>query len=69
MERATQALMQTDLSLAEQLMADHDQAMSARRRSRVRAALAQQAPVAGDLRAIVSSLQISPTLDRMGALA
>jgi phosphate transport system protein len=29
MERATQALMQADLSLAEQLMADHDQAMSA----------------------------------------
>ena len=71
MERATQALLQADLVLAEQVITDHDQvtAMSARVEEAAFVLLALQAPVAGDLRAIVSSLQITADLDRMDGLA
>ena len=71
MERATQALLQADLVLAEQVITDHDQitAMSARAEEAAFVLLALQAPVAGDLRAIVSSIQIVADIDRMGALA
>ena len=71
MERATQALLQADLVLAEQVISDHDQitTMSARAEESAFVLLALQAPVAGDLRAIVSSIQIVADVDRMGALA
>jgi phosphate transport system protein len=71
MERATQALLQADLVLAEQVITDHEQmtAMSARAEVSAFVLLALQAPVAGDLRAIVSSIQIVADVDRMGALA
>jgi phosphate transport system protein len=71
MERATQALLQADLVLAEQVITDHDQiaAMSTRAEESAFVLLALQAPVAGDLRAIVSSIQIVADVDRMGALA
>lgn len=71
MERATQALLQADLTLAEQVIADHDEisALSARAEEEAFVLLALQAPVAGDLRAIVSSIQIVADVDRMGALA
>src|SRR3954452_8377892 len=71
MERATQALLQADLVLAEQVISDHEQiaAMSARAEENAFVLLALQAPVAGDLRAIVSSIQIVADVDRMGALA
>jgi phosphate transport system protein len=71
MRRATQALLQADLVLAEQVIADHDQivAMSARAEENAFVLLALQQPVAGDLRAIVSSLQIVADVDRMDALA
>ena len=71
MERATQALLQADLVLAEQVITDHEQmtAMSARAEENAFVLLALQAPVAGDLRAIVSSIQIVADVDRMGALA
>jgi phosphate transport system protein len=71
MERATQALLQADLVLAEQVITDHDQiaAMSARAEESAFVLLALQAPVAGDLRSIVSSIQIVADVDRMGALA
>jgi phosphate transport system protein len=71
MERATQALLQADLVLAEQVITDHDQmtAMSVRAEESAFVLLALQAPVAGDLRAIVSSIQIVADVDRMGALA
>ena len=71
MERATQALLQADLVLAEQVITDHEQmtAMSARAEESAFVLLALQAPVAGDLRAIVSSIQIVADIDRMGALA
>lgn len=71
MERATQSLLQADLVLAEQVITDHDQ-ITIRSTQAEEAAfvlLALQAPVAGDLRAIVSSIQIVADIDRMGALA
>ena len=70
MERATQALLQADLLLAEQVISDHDQitAMSAQAAERAFVLLALQAPVAGDLRAIIGSIQIAANIDRMGAL-
>ena len=71
MERATQALLQADLVLAEQVISDHElmTAMSAKAEESAFVLLALQAPVAGDLRAIVSSIQIVADVDRMGALA
>ncbi len=71
MERATQALLQADLVLAEQVISDHEQisAMSVRAEESAFVLLALQAPVAGDLRAIVSAIQIVADVDRMGALA
>ena len=71
MERATQSLLQADLVLAEQVITDHEQMTAASTRAEEAAfvLLALQAPVAGDLRAIVSSIQIVADVDRMGALA
>lgn len=71
MERATQALLQADLMLAEQVITDHERiaAMSTRAEESSFVLLALQAPVAGDLRAIVSSIQMVADIDRMGALA
>jgi phosphate transport system protein len=71
LERATQALLQADLVLAEQVITDHEQinAMSLKAEESAFVLLALQAPVAGDLRAIVSSIQIVADVDRMGALA
>jgi len=71
MERATRALLQADLVQAEQVITDHEQivSMSARAEESAFVLLALQAPVAGDLRAIVSSIQIVADVDRMGALA
>jgi phosphate transport system protein len=71
MERATQALLQADLVLAEQVITDHEQiaALSVRAEEAAFVLLALQAPVAGDLRAVVSSIQIVADVDRMGALA
>ncbi|MGK2880037.1 MAG: phosphate signaling complex protein PhoU [Mycobacterium sp.] len=71
MEDATQALLQADLVLAEKVITDHDEitALSARAEESAFVLLALQAPVAGDLRAIVSSIQIVADIDRMGALA
>ncbi|MGB8505561.1 phosphate signaling complex protein PhoU [Mycobacterium sp.] len=71
MERATQALLQADLVLSEQVITDHEQitGMSIRAEEAAFVLLALQAPVAGDLRAIVSSIQIVADVERMGALA
>ena len=71
MERATQSLLQADLVLAEQVIGDHEMIMasSARAEETAFVLLALQAPVAGDLRAIVSSIQIVADVERMGALA
>ncbi|MDH6243114.1 phosphate signaling complex protein PhoU [Mycobacterium sp. OTB74] len=71
MERATQALLQADLVLAEQVITDHDQiaVLSTEAEEQAFVMLALQSPVAGDLRAVVSSIQIVADVDRMGALA
>ena len=71
MERATKALLQADLALAEQVIGDHENiiAASARAEETAFVLLALQAPVAGDLRAIVGSIQIVADVERMGALA
>jgi phosphate transport system protein len=71
MERATQSLLQADLVLAEQVITDHEQinGMSVKAEESAFVLLALQAPVAGDLRSIVSAIQIVADIDRMGALA
>jgi phosphate transport system protein len=71
MEHATQALLQADLALAEQVITDYDRiaVMSAHAAEEAFVLLALQAPVAGDLRAVVGSIQIVANVDRMGALA
>jgi len=71
MERATQALLQADLVLAEQVISDHEQiaVMSTQAEEQAFVLLALQSPVAGDLRSVVGSIQIVADVDRMGALA
>jgi phosphate transport system protein len=71
MARSTHALLRADLAVAEEVITDHEQILrlSADAEERAFALLALQAPVAGDLRAIVSSFQIVADVDRMGALA
>ena len=71
MERATQALLQADLTLAEQVITDHEQiaTLSAQAEDAAFVLLALQAPVAGDLRSVVGSIQMVADVDRMGALA
>ena len=72
MEHATQALLQADLVLSEQVLTAHDKiaAMSTSAEENAFVLLAPlRAPVASDLRAIVSALQMVVDIDRMGALA
>jgi phosphate transport system protein len=71
MERATQALLQADLLLAEQMITDHELLLAMRTKAEESAfvLLALQAPVAGDLRTVVGSMQTAADAERMGALA
>jgi phosphate transport system protein len=71
MERATQALLQADLLLAEQVITDYEGMVlrAAAAEERAFSVLALQAPVAGDLRAVVSAIGNVADVDRMGALA
>ncbi|MFJ1458427.1 phosphate signaling complex protein PhoU [Nocardia wallacei] len=71
MDRATQSLLQADLTLAEQVISEHDQIaeMITQAEEKAFALLALQAPVAGDLRQVVSAIQIVSDVNRMGALA
>ncbi|MGW6332749.1 phosphate signaling complex protein PhoU [Nocardia rhamnosiphila] len=71
MDRATQALLQADLSLAEQVIGEGDRIaeMIADAEEKSFALLALQAPVAGDLRQVVSAIQIVNDVNRMGTLA
>jgi phosphate transport system protein len=69
--RATTALLDADLSLAETVIAA-DEAVDAQQmdfEERSLALLARQAPVATDLRLIVTGLRMSADLERMGDLA
>jgi phosphate transport system protein len=71
MENATQALLQADLSVAEQVITDHEHIAALSRHAEESALkmLALQQPVASDLRTIVGSIHIGADIDRMGALA
>ena len=71
MEQATQALLQADIALAEQVITEYDQIaeMTAQAEEKAFALLALQAPVAGDLRQVVSAIQIVADVNRMGVLA
>jgi phosphate transport system protein len=71
MEHATQALLGADLSVAEQVIADHEHIAAMNRQAEDRALklLALQQPVASDLRTIVRSLHVGADIERMGALA
>jgi phosphate transport system protein len=71
MEHATQALLGAELSVAEQVIADHEDIVSLSKRTESSAIklLALQQPVASDLRTIVGSIHVGADIERMGALA
>lgn len=71
MTRATAALLDTDRELAAEVVArDADlDALYGQVEELVHAVLARQAPVAGDLRLVVSALHIAADIERMGDLA
>ena len=71
MEHATHALLEADLALAEQVIADHEHIAALNRQTEGSALrlLALQQPVASDLRTIVGSIHIGADIERMGALA
>lgn len=71
MSRATTALLEADLQVAESVISADDAVDALQRELDVRALdlLARQQPVAGDLRTIITSLRMSADLERMGDLA
>lgn len=71
LERATRSLIEVDLSLAEQVISD-DVEIDARRaecEAHAFQVLALQAPVARDLRVVVSTIYAADKVERMGDLA
>lgn len=71
MDRAGTALLTVDVPLAEEVIAaDHDiDALERDLDERCVLLIAQQQPVATDLRVVISSLRMSASLERMGDLA
>jgi phosphate transport system protein len=71
MDHATQALLDADLVRAEHIITNRDQLVQMRAEAEDSALvlLALQAPVAGDLRAVVATMQSVPDAERMGLLA
>jgi len=71
LDDATQALLEADLSLAEQVIAEHEHVVVMSRRAEERALklLALQQPVAGDLRSVVCAIHVGADIERMSALA
>ncbi|HEX5403548.1 MAG TPA: phosphate signaling complex protein PhoU [Pseudonocardiaceae bacterium] len=71
MERATTALLKTDLALAEQVISDDVNVDAARTsyEEEAYALLALQAPVATDLRTVLAVIHAAESLERMGDLA
>jgi phosphate transport system protein len=71
LNQATDALLNSDLQLAEKVIAGDEEVDGLRRDLDAKALdlLARQQPVAGDLRTIVTSLRMSSDLERMGDLA
>lgn len=71
MGRATQALMDADLALAEHVIADDARidALRSEVEERVFSLIAQQQPVATDLRVLISTIHLATDIERMGDLA
>jgi phosphate transport system protein len=71
LEHATSALLHADLAMAEYVIAAQEDvhAMTCRAEERAFVLLALQAPVARDLRGVVSSIQLAADIERMGGLA
>ncbi len=71
MDRATRALLDADLAVAERVIGDHDRIVELQTKAEETAfvLLALQSPVAGDLRLVVGSLQNVADAERMGGLA
>ena len=71
LEGATRALLESDLSLAEQVIAAHEHIAAKSRRTEEAALrlLALQQPVASELRTVVGSIHVGADIERMGALA
>lgn len=71
MQLSTQALLQADLALAEQVISENDRIDDMRTacEEKAFALLALQAPVATDLRVVVSGIHIVADVERMGQLA
>ncbi|MFC5503141.1 phosphate signaling complex protein PhoU [Lysinimonas soli] len=70
-ERATQAFNESNVALAETVIADDDKidALAAELDELAIQILARQQPVARDLRIVVSALRISASLERMGDMS
>ena len=68
MEKASRALLGSDLVLAEQVISDDEELDAAQARCEEHAfvLLALQAPVARDLRLVVSAIQAAEKIERMG---
>lgn len=71
LDDATRALLEADLTLAEQVIAEHEHIAVMGRQAEDTALklLALQQPVAGDLRKVVCAIHIGADIERMGALA
>ena len=71
MERGTQALLDANLALADQVIADDSRidALRTDLEERTFQLIAQQQPVATDLRVLISTIHLSADLERMGDLA
>ena len=71
MQHATQALLSADLRLASGVLRDQEEIATVGEQIRQDAfvLLALQAPVAGDLRAVIASIQNAADVERMGSLA
>src|SRR4051794_21949056 len=71
MDRATRALLEADLAVAEQVIGEHDVIVELKAKAEETAfvLLALQSPVAGDLRLVVGSMQNVADAERMGGLA
>jgi phosphate transport system protein len=71
MDRATQALLDANLNLAEQVMASDKRidALRVELEDRCFQLIAQQQPVATDLRVLITTIHLASDLERMGDLA
>ena len=71
MVRATKAILEADLAVAEEVISEDERidALHHDLDSRILNLMARQQPVAGDLRTLVASIRMSSDIERMGDLA